>query len=145
MEFYSKSVFPKEVVDGDSEYIKIIKETIAERLGSAISDSGYITFKETDDCIHYPALQDKHGWSREYIGSVDVSIPTKLMPMGCGSGHTYVCQNCFSHNTVARVYSFYRPVPKYCECCGAHFTNIFQDSEANDGLYFIKHEEDEND
>lgn len=140
MKFYSKSVFPKEVVEGDSEKTKYIKEAIAERLGSAISD--YITFEENDDCIHYPEFQDKHGWVREYVGSVDISIPTKLMPMGSVSN--YVCQNCFSNNTISRSYSFYKPVPKYCECCGAHFTNIFQDSEVNDGLYFIKHEEDKN-
>lgn len=141
MKFYSKSVFPKEVVEGNSEHIKIIKEAIAERLGSAISD--YITFEENDDCIHYPESQDKHGWSKEYVGSVDISIPTKLMPMGGGSGHTYVCQNCFSNNNIPRTYWFSDRVPKYCDCCGAHFTNIVRDSELP--VYFIKREEDDDD
>lgn len=143
MKFYSKSVIPKEYIEENSEMVKSIKEHIARRLGSAIAD--YMVFEENDDCIHYPELQDKHGWAREYIGSVDISIPTKLMPMG-GSGHTYVCQNCFSNNNIPRTYWFNDRVPKYCERCGAHFTNIFQDSEVNDGLYFIKHEEvdDEN-
>lgn len=139
MKFYSKSVIPKEYIEENSEMVKSIKESIARRIGSAIAD--YMVFEETDDCIHYPELQDKHGWVREYVGSVDVSIPTKLMPMG----GVYVCQNCFTNNNIPRSYCIVSPVPKYCECCGAHFTNIFQDSEANDGLYFIKHEEDEND
>lgn len=139
MRFYNKSVFPKEAVEGDEEIAKHIKENITRKIASAIAD--YMEFEEQDDCIHHPELQDEHGWVREYIGSVDISIPTKLMPMG----DVYVCQNCFSYNNVPKAYSFYKPVPKYCECCGAHFTNIFQDSEANDGLYFIKHEEADDD
>lgn len=138
MEFYSKSVIPKEYIEESPEIAKSIKENITRKLASVIAD--YMVFEENDDCIHYPEFQDKHGWAREYVGRVDISIPTKLMPMG----DVYVCQNCFSNNNVPKAYSFYKPVPKYCECCGAHFTNIFQDSEANDGLYFIKHEEDEN-
>lgn len=128
MRFYSKSVLPKDYVDENSDIVKSIKEDIARRIGSAIAD--YMEFEAQDDCIHHPWLQDKHGWAREYVGSIDISIPTKLMPMG----GVYVCENCFSNNNIPRSYSIVCPVPKYCECCGAHFTNV----ELANGRYFIK-------
>lgn len=134
MRFYSKSVIPKDYVEENSDIVKSIKEDIARRIGSAIAD--YMEFEEQDDCIHHPGLQDKHGWAREYIGSVDISIPTKLIPMA----GVYVCENCFSNKDLPRPFLFYEPVTKYCECCGAHFTNI----ELANGRYFIKHEEMDN-
>lgn len=142
MRYYNKKVFPKEAVRDDSEFSSWIKKSIASALTDAIMDN--MTFDENDDCINYPEWQDRNGWVTEYIGSVDISIPTKLIPMMpmIPTVGVYVCENCFSNKNVTRSYSFYKPVPKYCECCGAHFTNIFQDSEANDGLYFIEHEEE---
>lgn len=139
MRYYNKTVYPKEATT-DPDFKELVKERIAHHLVDAFMDN--MTFDENDDCINYPEFQDKNGWVREYVGSIDISIPTKLIPMG--SVTTYVCENCFSNNNVPRSYSFYKSVPKYCECCGAHFTNIFQDSEAEDGLYFIKHKEADN-
>lgn len=135
MRYYNKTVYPKEIAENDPEFGVWVKKRIAHNLADAVLDN--MTFDKSDDCINYPEFQDKNGWVTKFIGSIDISIPTKLMPMGS----VYVCENCFSnHQHIPRSYSFYSSVPKYCECCGAHFTNIFQDSELNDGQYFIKNE-----
>lgn len=128
MIYYTKSVYPKEAVENDPEFKVWEKTHAAYRLIDAILDN--MTFDEKDDCINYPEFQDKNGWTRECIGSIDISMPTKLMPMG----GVYVCENCFSKNKVPATYRFCDRVPKYCFECGGHFTNIYREND----YYLIK-------
>lgn len=133
MKYYTKFVYPKKATT-DPEFKDLVKENIAHHLVDAVVDN--MTFDEQDDCINYPEFQDKNGWVTEYIGSIDISIPTKLMPMGS----VYVCEMCFFNNEVQTRYHFSDKVPKYCSNCGGHFTNIYREN----GYYLIK-EEDNND
>lgn len=128
MRYYSKSVFPKETVENDPGFKEWAKTNLAYRLANNIIDN--MTFDESDDCINYPELQDRNGWVTEYIGSIDISIPTKLIPMGS----VYVCETCFCNNEVPATYCFHEKVPKYCFNCGGHFTNIYREN----GYYLIK-------
>lgn len=133
MRYYHKKVFPKEAVCDDPECAKWIKKSIANSLADAVMDN--MTLDEQDDCINYPELQDRNGWVTEYIGSIDISIPTKLIPMGS----VYVCETCFCNNEVPASYRFDEKVPKYCFNCGGHFTNIYREN----GYYLIKEADNE--
>lgn len=129
MKYYTKSVYPKEATT-DPEFKDWVKENIAHHLVDAVVDN--MTFDEQDDCINYPEFQDKNGWVTEFIGSIDISIPTKLIPMGS----EYVCEMCFFNNEVSIRYHLSDKVPKYCFNCGGHFTNIYREN----GYYRIKRE-----
>lgn len=132
MRYYNKTVYPKEATT-DPGFMVWVKNNIAHHLVDAVLDN--MAFNKSDDCINYPEFQDKNGWVTEFIGSIDISIPTKLMPMGA----VYVCENCFSKNEVPTVYHFYDKVPKYCSNCGGHFTNIYSEND----YYLIKEKEAE--
>lgn len=130
MRYYTKSVYPKEITT-DPGFKECVKNNIAYKLTDAIMDN--MTFDETDDCINYPEFQDKNGWVTEFIGSIDISIPTKLIPMGS----VYVCETCSFNNEVPARYCFGNKVPKYCFNCGGHFTNIYREGDG----YRIKEKE----
>ena len=130
MKYYHKKVFPK-AATSDPEFGKWIKESMANGLADVIMDN--MTLDKEDDCINYPEWQDENGWVTKFIGSIDISIPTKLIPM-CS---VYVCENCFSKNEVPTAYHFSDKVPKYCFNCGGHFTNIYRENN----YYLIKEKE----
>ena len=123
MRYYNKTVYPKEVTENDPEFRVWVKKSIARNLVDAVLDN--MKFDETDDCINYPEVQDKNGWVTEFVGSIDISVPTKLMAMGS----VYVCENCFSKNEVPASYRFSYKFPKYCFNCGGHFTNIYREND----------------
>ena len=107
MRYYNKEVYPKEATT-DPDFKDWVKERIAHHLVDAVIDN--MTFDECDDCINYPEIQDKNGWVTEFIGSIDISIPTKLIPMS----DVYVCEACFINKEVPTSYHFSDKVPKYC-------------------------------
>lgn len=131
MRYYNKTVYPKEITENDPEFRVWVKKSIARNLVDAVLDN--MKFDETDDCINYPEFQDKNGWVTEFIGSIDISIPTKLIPM---TNVYYVCENCFSKKEVSTSYHICDRVPKYCSNCGGHFTNIYRENDH----YMIKGE-----
>ena len=134
MRYYNKEVYPKEATT-DPDFKDWVKERIAHHLVDAVIDN--MTFDECDDCINYPEIQDKNGWVTEFIGSIDISIPTKLIPMS----DVYVCEACFINKEVPTSYHFSDKVPKYCFNCGGHFTNIY----CENGYYLIKKKENPDD
>lgn len=135
-------MYPKAELPNTEEFAKYIRERLLRGLVEGLEP--YAVFEENETML-IPELADKNGWAKEYICTLDVCLPAKLVPGGDLKGDSiFYCSRCLEKaketNTEPPIHFWWSAHP-YCGDCGSRLTNVQKDEDSRSGYIIIKEEE----